>query len=130
MTQSTTLYNAYISSLKTCLSSLGKGPNNIFRGIMFVFLSLMLDDTIWNPLASVETKFPCMDLPWDVAVVVAVVTGDLPLVWADWLVVETEVLVAGELVGARGPAALVMAPRRPSGFVPYCTGWNNLIRKN
>lgn len=63
------------------------------------------------------------------AVAVAVVTGDLPLVWADWLVVETEVLVAGELVGGRGPAVVVMAPRRPSGFVPYCTGWNNLIRK-
>lgn len=63
------------------------------------------------------------------AVVVAVVTGDLPLAWADWLVVETEVLVAGELVRGRWPAALGMAARRPSGFVPYCTGWNNLIRK-
>lgn len=63
------------------------------------------------------------------AVVVAVVTGGLPLVWADWLVVETEVLVAGELVGGRWPTVLVMAARRPSGFVPYCTGWNNL-KKN
>ena len=60
------------------------------------------------------------------AVVVAVVTGDLPLAKAVWLVVETEVLVTGELVGGRWPAALVMAARRPSGFVPYCTGWNNL----
>lgn len=57
------------------------------------------------------------------------VTGDLPLVWADWLAVETEVLVAGELVGGRWPGALVMAARRPSGFVPYCTGWNNLNQK-
>lgn len=63
------------------------------------------------------------------AVVVAVVTGDLPLVWADWLVVEAETLAVGELVGGRWPAALVMAARRPSGFVPYCTGWNNLIRE-
>lgn len=71
-----------------------------------------------------------MVLPWEVAVVVAVVTGDLPLVWAAWLVVETDMLVVGELVGGRWPAALVMAARRPSGFVPYCTGWNNLMRKN
>lgn len=61
------------------------------------------------------------------AVVFAVVTGDLPLLWADWLVLEAEVLVAGELGGC-WPGALVMAARRPSGFVPYCTGWNNLIR--
>lgn len=71
-----------------------------------------------------------MVIPWEVAVVVAMVTGDLPLVWADWLVVETELLVEGELVWGRWPAALVIAARRPSGFVPYCTGWNNLIRKN
>lgn len=56
--------------------------------------------------------------------------GDLPLAWADWLVVETEVLVeVGELVGGRCPAALVIVASRPSGFVPYCTGWNNLIRE-
>lgn len=63
------------------------------------------------------------------AVVVAVLTGDLPLGRADWLLVEVEVLVVGELVGGRWPTVLVMAARRPSGFVPYCTGWNNLNKK-
>lgn len=60
--------------------------------------------------------------------VVATALGDFPLARADWLVVETVVLVEeGELVGGRGPAALVIVASLPSGFVPYCTGWNNLI---
>lgn len=67
-------------------------------------------------------------LPWEDAVVVATVLGDFPLAWADWLVVETVVLVDdGELVKGRWPAALVIVASLPSGFVPYCTGWNNLI---
>ena len=63
------------------------------------------------------------------AVVVAVLTGDLPLGRPDWLLVEVGVLIVGELVGGRWPTVLVMAARRPSGFVPYCTGWNNLNPK-
>lgn len=60
--------------------------------------------------------------------VVATALGDFPLARADWLAVETVVLVEeGELVGGRGPAALVIVASLPSGFVPYCTGWNNLI---
>lgn len=69
-------------------------------------------------------------LPWEVAGEVAVVTGDFPRLWADWLVVDTEVLVAAELTGGFWPAPpLVMVASRPSGFVPYCTGWNNLVRE-
>lgn len=100
-------------------------------------IKLIIYVTTLNPVASVnkiscalQSCNPGMVIPWEVAVVVAMVTGDLPLVWADWLVVETELLVEGELVWGRWPAALVIAARRPSGFVPYCTGWNNLIRKN
>lgn len=53
-------------------------------------------------------------------VVVATALGDFPLARADWLVVETVVLVEdGELVGGRGPAALVIVASLPSGFVPY-----------
>ena len=57
-----------------------------------------------------------------------VVTGDLPLAWAGWLTVVATVVFAGVVVVGRGAAVLVMATRRPSGFVPYCTGWNNLKR--
>lgn len=61
---------------------------------------------------------------------VATALGDFPLAWVDWLLVQTVVLVEdGELVGARGPAALVMVASLPSGFVPYCTGWNNLMHR-
>ena len=92
-------------------------------------------DVRWHHLYSFshcENKISCsllrtapwIVLPWEVGVVVAVVMGGLPLLCADWLVVEAEV-VAGEVRG-RWPVALVMAARRPSGFVPYCTGWNNL----
>lgn len=86
------------------------------------------------PLFKFHVLYSCLSpelpLPWEEAVVVATVMGDLPLAWADWLVVETEVLVEeGELVGGRCPAALVIVASRPSGFVPYCTGWNNLIRE-
>lgn len=59
---------------------------------------------------------------------VATVLGDFPLACADWLLVGTVVLAEeGELVGGRGPGALVIVANLPSGFVPYCTGWNNLI---
>lgn len=67
--------------------------------------------------------------PWEMGVAAAVVTGDLPLVWPDWLVVEGTVLVGGELVGGRWPTTFAKAAKRPSGLVPYCTGWNNLKRK-
>ena len=65
------------------------------------------------------------DLPCAEAVVV---TGDLPLAWAGWLTVVATVVFAGVVVGGRWAGVLVMATRRPSGFVPYCTGWNNLKR--
>lgn len=69
-----------------------------------------------------------MILPGAVAAVDEVVTRDLPLVWPAWLM-DGEVPVAGELIGGRWPAAFAKAAKRPSGFVPYCTGWNNLIRE-
>lgn len=59
--------------------------------------------------------------------VVALVTGALPLACAAWLGVEADVLVVGELVGGRWAGAVVMAANRPSGLVPYWTGWNNLM---
>lgn len=81
---------------------------------------------IWEPNSIMHTATE-VGLPWEVGAAVAVVTGDLPQVWADWLVIEAAVLLAEELVGGRPLGALVIATRRPSGFVPYCTGWNNLI---
>lgn len=40
--------------------------------------------------------------------------------------VDTEVVVEEQLAGGLWPTMLVIAARRPSGFVPYCTGWSNL----
>lgn len=40
--------------------------------------------------------------------------------------VDTEVVVEGQLAGGPWPTMLAIAARRPSGFVPYCTGWSNL----
>lgn len=67
-----------------------------------------------------------MILPWEEAVVVA--TG-LPRVCPERLVVDAEVVVVGQVAGVPWLAVLVIAARRPSGFVPYCTGWSNLHDK-
>ena len=73
----------------------------------------------------------CVSRPLLPCVEVAVVSGDLPLGCA--VVVVTAVVVAGAVVLAVVRWAwvvLVRAIRRPSGLVPYCTGWNNLRRHN
>ena len=68
-----------------------------------------------------------MFLPWELlVVVVVVVTGDLPLVWAGWVDAAGAVVVGAAGGGGGAGEALVMTTRRPSGLVPYCTGWNNL----
>jgi len=61
---------------------------------------------------------------------VVVVRGDLPLGCVLGAAVTGLVVVVGAVVTAvargAGVVLLVMGTRRPSGLVPYCTGWNNL----
>lgn len=53
----------------------------------------------------------------------------LPRAWPERLLVAAEVVVEGQVAGGLGPTAPVMAARRPSGLVPYCTGWSSLWRQ-
>lgn len=58
------------------------------------------------------------------------VRGDLPLGCVFWAAIVVVGAVVTAVVRGAWVVLVVIVTRRPSGLVPYCTGKNNLKKKN